>query len=221
MINIALDGPAGAGKSWLARALAESLGYIHVDTGALYRSIGLYMLRKDISADDKNGITAVLPDLTVALAFEGDGQHVYLCGEDVTGLIRTPEVSAYAAAVSAIPEVREFLLEMQRKLARENNVIMDGRDIGTVILPDADVKLFVTADDEVRADRRMKELRQRGIDQPFEDVLREIRERDRMDSTREVSPASAAEDAIVLNNSKLDREETLAEALRIIREHIG
>ena len=220
MINIALDGPAGAGKSWLAKALAGALGYIHVDTGALYRSIGLYMLRKGIAADDKVGIVRNLSGLTVTLAFEGDGQHVYLCGEDVTGFIRTPEVSALAAAVSAIPEVRAFLLETQKKLARENNVVMDGRDIGTVILPDADVKLFVTADDEVRAERRMKELHEKGIDQPFEEVLREMRERDRMDSTREASPATAAEDAVILNNSKLDREGTLAEALRIIHEHI-
>lgn len=178
------------------------------------------MLRKGIAADDKNSIVKNLSGLTVTLTFEADGQHVYLCGEDVTGLIRTPEVSTCAAAVSAIPEVRAFLLDTQRRLARENNVIMDGRDIGTVILPDADVKLFVTADDEIRAERRMKELHEKGIDQPFEDVLREMRERDRMDSTREASPASAAEDAIVLNNSKLDREETLAEALRIIHKQI-
>lgn len=218
MINIALDGPAGAGKSWLAKTLAAKLGYIHVDTGALYRSIGLYMARHGISADSEDEIVAALPDVTVRLGFEGDEQRVYLCGEDVTGFIRTPEISMYASSVSRLPQVRDFLLETQRAIAKENNVVMDGRDIGTVILPDADVKIYVCASDEVRAKRRMLELQEKGIDQPFEEVLADMRERDLRDMTRDVAPAVAAPDAIILDNSELDRDGTLAEALRIIRE---
>lgn len=221
MINIALDGPAGAGKSWLAHTLAEKLGFIHVDTGALYRSIGLYMSRQGIALEDKAGFVPALRGLAVEIGFDGGEQRVYLCGEDVTGLIRTPEISMYASAVSGVPEVRSFLLETQRRLARENNVIMDGRDIGTVILPDASVKLFVTASDEVRATRRMLELREKGIDQPFEEVLADMRKRDERDRTRDVAPAVPADDAIILDNSNLDREGTLAEALRIIKEVTG
>lgn len=221
MINIALDGPAGAGKSWLAHTLAEKLRFIHVDTGALYRSIGLYMSRCGIAPEDKAAFVNALDGLTVELGFENGEQRVYLCGEDVTGLIRTPEISMYASAVSSVPEVRAFLLETQRRLARENNVIMDGRDIGTVILPDASVKIFVTASDEVRAKRRMLELHGKGIVQSFEDVLADMRRRDELDRTRDVAPAVAADDAVILDNSNLDREGTLAEALRIIREATG
>ena len=218
MINIALDGPAGAGKSWLAKTLAAELGYIHVDTGALYRSIGLYMQRKGLSLDDRKKFIERLPEITLSLTFNGEKQHVILCGEDV---IRTPEISLYASAVSSVPEVRDFLLETQRKLARENDVIMDGRDIGTVIIPDADVKIYVTASDEVRANRRMLELKEKGIEQSFENVLADMKKRDFQDASRDVAPAVAAEDAVILDNSELDREETLSEALRIIKEKIG
>lgn len=221
MINIALDGPAGAGKSWLAKTLAAELGYIHVDTGALYRSIGLYMQRKGLSLDDRKKFIERLPEITLSLTFNGEKQHVILCGEDVTDFIRTPEISLYASAVSSVPEVRDFLLETQRKLARENDVIMDGRDIGTVIIPDADVKIYVTASDEVRANRRMLELKEKGIEQSFENVLADMKKRDFQDASRDVAPAVAAEDAVILDNSELDREETLSEALRIIKEKIG
>ena len=221
MINIALDGPAGAGKSWLAKTLAAELGYIHVDTGALYRSIGLYMQRKGLSLDDRKKFIERLPEITLSLTFNGEKQHVILCGEDVTDFIRTPEISLYASAVSSVPEVRDFLLETQRKLARENDVIMDGRDIGTVIIPDADVKIYVTASDEVRANRRMLELKEKGIEQSFENVLADMKKRDFQDASRDVAPAVAAEDAFILDNSELDREETLSEALRIIKEKIG
>ena len=221
MINIALDGPAGAGKSWLAKTLAEKLGYIHVDTGALYRSIGLYMQRRGFFLDDRKKFVESLPEITLSLSFSGGKQHVILCGEDVTDFIRTPEISLYASAVSSLPEVRKFLLETQRKLARENNVIMDGRDIGTVILPDADVKIFVTASDEIRAKRRMLELKEKGIEQSFEDVLADMKKRDFQDASREIAPAVAAKDAVILDNSELDRNGTLFEALRIIREKIG
>lgn len=221
MINIALDGPAGAGKSWLAKTLAAELGYIHVDTGALYRSIGLYMQRKGLSLDDRKKFIERLPEITLSLSFNGGKQHVILCGEDVTDFIRTPEISLYASAVSSVPEVRDFLLETQRNLARENDVIMDGRDIGTVIIPDADVKIYVTASDEVRANRRMIELKEKGIEQSFENVLADMKKRDFQDASRDVAPAVAAEDAVILDNSELDREETLSEALRIIKEKIG
>ena len=215
MINIALDGPAGAGKSWLAKTLAAELGYIHVDTGALYRSIGLYMQRKGLSLDDRKKFIERLPEITLSLSFNGGKQHVILCGEDVTDFIRTPEISLYASAVSSVPEVRDFLLETQRNLARENDVIMDGRDIGTVIIPDADVKIYVTASDEVRANRRMLELKEKGIEQSYENVLADMKKRDFQDASRDVAPAVAAEDAVILDNSELDREETLSEALRI------
>lgn len=205
MINIALDGPAGAGKSWLAKTLAAELGYIHVDTGALYRSIGLYMQRKGLSLDDRKKFIERLPEITLSLTFNGEKQHVILCGEDVTDFIRTPEISLYASAVSSVPEVRDFLLETQRKLARENDVIMDGRDIGTVIIPDADVKIYVTASDEVRANRRMLELKEKGIEQSFENVLADMKKRDFQDASRDVAPAVAAEDAVILDNSELDR----------------
>lgn len=221
MINIALDGPAGAGKSWLAKTLAAELGYIHVDTGALYRSIGLYMQRNGLSLDDRKKFIERLPEITLSLSFNGGKQHVILCGEDVTDFIRTPEISLYASAVSSVPEVRDFLLETQRNLARENDVIMDGRDIGTVIIPDADVKIYVTASDEVRANRRMLELKEKGIEQSFENVLADMKKRDFQDASRDVAPAVAAEDAVILDNSELDREETLSEALRIIKEKIG
>ncbi len=221
MINIALDGPAGAGKSWLAKTLAAKLGYIHVDTGALYRSIGLYMQRMGLSLDDKKKFIDKLTEITLSLSFDGGKQHVILCGEDVTDFIRTPEISLYASAVSSVPEVRDFLLETQRRLARENDVIMDGRDIGTVILPDADVKIYVTASDEVRAKRRMLELKEKGIEQSFEDVLADMKKRDFQDASREVAPAVAANDAVILDNSELDRDGTLSEALRIIKEKIG
>ena len=221
MINIALDGPAGAGKSWLAKTLAAELGYIHVDTGAMYRSIGLYMQRKGLSLDDRKKFIERLPEITLSLSFNGGKQHVILCGEDVTDFIRTPEISLYASAVSSVPEVRDFLLETQRNLARENDVIMDGRDIGTVIIPDADVKIYVTASDEVRANRRMLELKEKGIEQSYENVLADMKKRDFQDASRDVAPAVAAEDAVILDNSELDREETLSEALRIIKEKIG
>ena len=221
MINIALDGPAGAGKSWLAKTLAAELGYIHVDTGALYRSIGLYMQRKGLSLDDRKKFIERLPEITLSLSFNGGKQHVILCGEDVTDFIRTPEISLYASAVSSVPEVRDFLLETQRNLARENDVIMDGRDIGTVIIPDADVKIYVTASDEVRANRRMLELKEKGIEQSYENVLADMKKRDFQDASRDVAPAVAAEDAVILDNSELDREETLSEALRIIKDKIG
>lgn len=217
MINIALDGPSGAGKSTLAKALAAKLGYIYTDTGAMYRTIGLAVKRADISLEDKAGIIALLPTLTISLRFENGEQKIYLGEEDVGGLIRTNEISAYASKVSAIPEVRAHLLGLQRDIAAKNNVIMDGRDIGTVILPHADVKFFVTVSDKERARRRYKELIAKGEVITEEEVYETMKARDLQDSTRAVAPAIPAEDAIFLDNSG-DFDEVIAKAIAIIEE---
>ena len=217
MINIALDGPSGAGKSTLAKALAAKLGYIYTDTGAMYRTIGLAVKRADISLEDKAGIIALLPALTISLRFENGEQKIYLGEEDVGGLIRTNEISAYASKVSAIPEVRAHLLGLQRDIAAKNNVIMDGRDIGTVILPHAEVKFFVTVSDKERARRRYKELIAKGEVITEEEVYETMKARDLQDSTRAVAPAVPAEDAIFLDNSG-DFDEVIAKAIAIIEE---
>lgn len=216
MINIAIDGPSGAGKSTLAKALAKELGYIHTDTGALYRTVGLAVLRAGISPDDKEAVIALLPDVKISLKYEADGQKIYLNGEDVGAFIRTNEISFYASKVSAIPQVRAFLLDLQRSIAKENNVIMDGRDIGTVILPCADVKFFVTVSDDERARRRHRELESRGEKISLEEVKRTMAERDKNDSTRDVAPAVPAADAIFLDNTG-DFSETVSQALAMIR----
>ena len=215
-MNIAIDGPSGAGKSSLAKAIAKRLGIIYVDTGALYRSIGLYMKEKGVDPHDAEAVTAALPGVELSLAFEGGAQHIYLCGRDVGDSIRTPEMSLYASAVSAIGTVRAFLLDTQRKVAREASVVMDGRDIGTVILPNAECKIFLTASPEARARRRTAELLEKGMDVKYETVLEEMVLRDRNDSTRTIAPAIPAEDAVFLDNSDMDPEETIAAALRII-----
>ena len=217
MINIALDGPSGAGKSTLAKALAAKLGYIYTDTGAMYRTIGLAVKRADISLEDKAGIIALLPALTISMRFENGEQKIYLGEEDVGGLIRTNEISAYASKVSAIPEVRAHLLGLQRDIAAKNNVIMDGRDIGTGILPHAEVKFFVTVSDKERARRRYKELIAKGEVITEEEVYETMKARDLQDNTRAVAPAVPAEDAIFLDNSG-DFDEVIAKAIAIIEE---
>lgn len=217
-MKIAIDGPSGAGKSYLAKALAAHFGYIHVDTGALYRTLGLYAQRQGIAITQVADICAHLEKISVSLAFTEEGQRVFLCGEDVTDFIRTPEISMYASAVSAVPAVRAYLLETQRSIARSHSVIMDGRDIGTVILPDAEVKIFLVADNRARAERRCAELREKGIETSVEEVLADMNVRDENDRTRTTAPAVAAGDAIVLDNSLLTREETLAAAIGIIEE---
>lgn len=217
MINIAIDGPSGSGKSTLARKVAARLGYIYVDTGALYRSIGLYAKRSGIKPDDEAAVTEMLPGVSVSLEYSGDGaQKVILNGEDVGGLIRTPEISMYASKISAIPKVREFLLGLQRNIAKEKNVVMDGRDIGTVILPNAQVKIFLFASDEVRAKRRYLELKEKGIETSLEEVLSDMTKRDKDDSTRKVAPAIPADDAVMLDNSELDLDGTMLRVLEII-----
>ncbi len=216
MISIAIDGPSGAGKSTLAKALAKELGYIHTDTGALYRTVGLAVLRAGVAPDNRDAVIALLPHIDILLRYEADGQKIYLGGEEVSAFIRTNEISSYASKVSAIPEVRTFLLDLQRGIAKENNVIMDGRDIGTVILPNAKVKFFITVSDEERARRRHRELLSRGENISLEEVRRTMAERDKNDSTRKVAPAIPAPDAIFLDNTG-DFSETVSRALAIIR----
>ncbi len=220
-ISIAIDGPSGAGKSTLARSLAAALGYLYVDTGAIYRTIAYGVMTAGTDPGDAHAVTARLPGLQVELRHGADGeQRMLLNGRDVSREIRLPEVSLYASAVSAHPEVRAYLLEMQRRLARENSVIMDGRDIGTVVLPDADVKIFLTASPEARARRRCLELEQRGTPEPYEQVLEEIRQRDYNDSHRAAAPLRQAEDAVLLDTTGLTFEESRRALLELIRERI-
>jgi len=202
--SVAVDGPSGAGKSTISKAVAKELGILYVDTGALYRTIGLYIRKQDINPRDPVAVAAVLPQIHVEMAYADDGlQHMMLNGEDVTTDIRLPEISMYASDVSAIPAVREFLMDMQRSLANRYSVIMDGRDIGTVVLPEADVKIFLFADAEVRAKRRVKELAERGTPRAFEEVLKEMQERDYNDSHRAIAPLRPADDAIMVDTSDL------------------
>ncbi len=218
MIRIAIDGPGGAGKSSVAKAVSKALGIIYVDTGALYRNIGLYMLEHNIDPSDAERVAAALPEITLELKFEDGRQVILLNGVDRGDDIRTPECSMAASAVSAIPAVRDFLLETQRNTARKNSVIMDGRDIGTVILPDAEVKIFLTASAKARAERRFKELKSKGQDVTYKQVYDEMVQRDKNDSTRDVAPCVKAKDATLLDNSKLTEAETVAAILKIVKK---
>ena len=219
--SIAIDGPSGAGKSTLARELADRFGFLYVDTGAIYRTVGVFMLRVGVDPKDADAVAARLPDLTIRLSHADDGlQHMYLNGEDVTEAIRTPEVSMAASAVAAHPAVRAFLLDTQRDLAKKQSVIMDGRDIGTVVLPDADVKIFLSASSQERAWRRTLELSKRGTPKPYEEVLAELEQRDRDDESRAAAPLRQADDAVALDNSTLTFLETVEVAEQIIRERL-
>ena len=220
-INIAIDGPAGAGKSSIAKLASKELGYIYVDTGALYRTVGLYSIRKGIDTKNAEAVTATLGDIEVKLGFVDGAQHVFLNGEDVSEAIRTPEASMGASNVSAIPAVRTFLFDLQRDIAKNNNCIMDGRDIGTVVLPDAQIKIFLTASPEARAERRYKELIEKGEKVDFQDVLDDINKRDYQDSHREIAPLKQAEDAILLDNSGCNLEEGKELLLSIIRDKLN
>ena len=217
-ISVAIDGPSGAGKSTVARAVAARMGYVYVDTGAMYRAIGLAVYRRGIAGEDTAGIIASLPTVDISLAYQDGMQHVLLNGEDGSEAIRTPEISQYASKVSAVPEVRRFLLDVQRDMAKNSNILMDGRDIGTVILPDAPVKIFLTASAKTRAERRYRELKEKGQQVTLEGVLADIRARDRQDTTRAVAPLRQADDAVLLDTSALDLEQSIAAVLRIIRE---
>jgi len=221
-VNIAIDGPSGAGKSSAAKALAKKLGYLYIDTGALYRAIGLYAIRQNVP-DLKNAdlVAPLLADIDVRLGFVKGEQRVYLNGEDVSGLIRTQPVAQAASDVSAHPVVRTFLLDLQRKMAAQHNVLMDGRDIGTVILPQAQVKIFLTANAEARARRRTLELQAKGLEADFETVLREIKQRDANDSSRAAAPLKAADDAVLVDNSDMDEVQTVEYMCRIIKEKLG
>ena len=221
MIQIAIDGPSGAGKSTVAKALAAKLGIVYVDTGALYRTIGYYVRSQNTDPKDAEAVEKLLPKIHVELKYENGTQIVCLNGEDLGDKIRTPEMSMYASAVSAIPAVRSFLLDTQRDIAKKNSVIMDGRDIGTVILPNADVKIFLTASNECRAQRRCDELNAKGIPSSYEEVLADMIERDRADSTRAVAPAIAAPDAVPFDNSWMTPDECTDRLAALIKEKIA
>lgn len=220
-IAIAIDGPAGAGKSSLSKEVAKELSFIYVDTGALYRTIGLAASRKGLKKEDKAEIISMLNDIDVKLSFNDEGtQIVLLNGEDVSSYIRTPEASMFASAVSAIPEVRAFLLDLQRNMAKSDNVIMDGRDIGTVVLPDAKIKIFLTASPEKRAMRRHKENIEKGIDSTYEEVLKDVNQRDYQDSHREIAPLKPAEDSVLVDTSDYDFEGSKELLLKVIKERM-
>jgi cytidylate kinase len=220
MISIAIDGPSGAGKSTLARRLAKEMGYVYVDTGAMFRAVGLYAVRAGKDPKDAAAVAALLPEISLRLASLDGAQHIYLNGEDVSEEIRREDMGMAASAVAVHPAVRSFLLEQQRALARTQNILMDGRDIGTVVLPDATVKIFLTASPEARAGRRLRELQEKGQPADYETVLADIRRRDDQDSHRAAAPLRQAADAVLLDTSALDFEQSLAAMRRIITERI-
>ena len=221
MISVAIDGPAGAGKSTLARRLAGELGYIYVDTGAMYRTIGLYALRAGKDPKDNEAVNALLPSIRLRLASVEGEQHIYLGDEDVSAAIRTEEAGMAASAVGANPTVRAYLLDTQRNMAKTQNVLMDGRDIGTVVLPDATVKIFLTASPEARATRRWKEYQAKGMPNTYEEVLADVKQRDYQDTHRATAPLKQAEDAVLLDTSELNFEQSLAAMKEIIAQKVG
>ena len=219
-IAIALDGPAGAGKSSIARRAAKALGYIYVDTGALYRTIGLAAMRNGVEPVPSREVDALLAAIRVGMTFNEAGEQIVLLnGEDVSGEIRTPEASMMASKISAVPAVRAYLLDLQRDMAKTNNVIMDGRDIGTVVLPDAKVKIFLTASPEARAQRRYKELLEKGMDVNYDDILRDVAERDYNDTHREIAPLKPAEGSITVDTTALDFEQSVEAIINVIKEN--
>ena len=219
MISVAIDGPSGAGKSSLAKRLAADLGFVYVDTGAMYRAIGLYAVRQGADLHDAAAVAALLPQIRLDIRLEGGAQHVYLNGEDVSAAIRAEQIGMAASAVSAHGPVRDFLLETQRSLAAGQNVLMDGRDIGTVVLPNATVKIFLTASAEARARRRCKELQEKGQPADYATVLADIRQRDEQDTHRAIAPLRQAADAIRIDTSEIDFEQSVALLKRTIQEH--
>ena len=218
MINVAIDGPAGAGKSTVARAAAKELGFIYVDTGALYRAVGVHCLRNNIVTTDAESVGAILDDITVELKFIDGVQNVFLNGDDVSTEIRLPEASMAASNVSAIPSVRAFLFDLQRDIAAKNNCLMDGRDIGTVVLPNAQVKIFLTADPEERAMRRFKELQEKGSNVTYKEVLDDLLVRDYNDSHREIAPLKPAGDSVVINTTGYTLEESINKIIETVKE---
>ena len=221
-VSVAIDGPAGAGKSTMAKRVAKELGYLYVDTGAIYRTVGYHMWLLGIGPRDADGIRRCLDDVNIEIQHLEDGvQHMILNGKDVTGEIRTPEMSKYASGVSAQKCVRDFLLDMQRSFARKHNVVMDGRDIGTVVLPKAQVKIFLTASPEERAKRRFEELTEKGEKASYEKVLQDMKQRDKQDSERAIAPLKPAPDAVKLDTSGNTIEQSISEILAIVRRKLG
>ena len=220
IVNVAIDGPAGAGKSTISRRVAKELGFIYVDTGALYRTVGLNVLRLSLDMNNADDVISTLDSVKVSLRFINGEQRVFLYDEDVSEAIRTPEASMAASAVSAVPAVRDFLFSLQQDIAAASNCIMDGRDIGTVVLPNAQVKIFLTASAEKRADRRFKELSEKGINESYENVLSDIIQRDYNDSHREIAPLKQADDAILVDTSDLDLEQSYEAVLNAIKERL-
>lgn len=219
-VAIALDGPAGAGKSSIAKRAAKALDFIYVDTGALYRTIGLAATRKGVEPKPSDEVEKLLNEITVDLTFNDKGEQIVLLdGEDVSGLIRTPEASMMASKISAVPSVRAYLLDLQRNMAKSHNVIMDGRDIGTVVLPDAKVKIFLTASPEARAQRRYKELCEKGMDVKYEDILNDVITRDYNDTHRETAPLKPAEGCVMVDTTELDFEQSVEKIISVIKEH--
>ena len=222
LYSVAIDGPSGAGKSTVAKAIAKELNILYVDTGAIYRTIGLSICRRGLDPKSKEGVLPVLPELDIRMAYGDDGlQHMLLNGEDVTAEIRRPEISLYASDVSAMAEVREFLMEMQRDMARKNCVVMDGRDIGTIVLPNAEVKIFLTASAEERARRRFLELQKKGMEKPYEEILAEQEIRDYNDTHRAVAPLKPAHDSVIVDTTELDFEQSKEKILSVIREKLS
>lgn len=220
-VAIALDGPAGAGKSSIAKRAAKALDFIYVDTGALYRTIGLAATRKGVEPKPSAEVEKLLSEITVDLTFNDKGEQIVLLdGEDVSGLIRTPEASMMASKISAVPSVRAYLLDLQRNMAKSHNVIMDGRDIGTVVLPDAKVKIFLTASPEARAQRRYKELCEKGMDVKYEDILNDVITRDYNDYHRETAPLKPAEGCVMVDTTELDFEQSVEKIISVIKENI-
>ena len=219
-MNVAIDGPAGAGKSTIARAAAKKLGFIYVDTGALYRAVGVYSLRNGLDTENPETVEGTLPHIQVELQFQDGVQHVLLNGEDVSEEIRTPQASMAASAVSAVPAVRRFLFDLQREIAAKNDCIMDGRDIGTVVLPQAEVKIFLTASPETRAMRRFKELQEKGAPDTYEAVLADLKQRDYNDSHRAVAPLKPAVDSVLVDTSALTLPQSVEKVIEVIKEKL-
>ena len=215
-MKIAIDGPAGAGKSTISKAVAKKLGFIYIDTGAMYRAVGLYAYRKGIDSADKDGVTSILDEVKITLSYDESGQQIFLNGENVSTDIRLPEISVAASNVAVIPEVRLKLVELQRELASKCDVVMDGRDIGTYVLPDAEVKIFLTASPEERANRRYKELLEKGVKTDYESVMEDMIYRDKNDSEREFAPLKPAEDSIIFDNTDISAEESVNRLCEIV-----
>lgn len=218
-MTIAIDGPAGAGKSTVAKAIAKDLGIVYLDTGAMYRTCGLLCQRNGLTIEQKNEIIELVKEAVIDIRFIDGQQYIYLNDEDVSDAIRSPEISVWASDVSAIPEVRVQMVEMQREIAKKQEIVMDGRDIGTYVLPDAEVKIFLTADVEERARRRHKELKEKGSDASYGEVLADIKYRDKQDSSRSFAPLKQAEDAILIDSSHMKQEEVVDYVIKIVKEH--